>query len=369
MQRFVPRVLLLAMVALMLGAATVTAQTESPAPLETAREAVENALTPEEGGRLIGGEDGNVLIGIGNDISLAAGDTADAIVIIEGSAVIEGATEGIVAIEADVTIRGSEASVEGIIAIGGSLTVADGATIKNVGYVETDVSGVDAALVTGKFSEIQTEIATFLTWAVAWIAVLLFFVWIGLFIATLASGLLVVAFGTAQVRRAAGTIGNDPLKVLAAGLIAAFMWAVFIALFAVSIVGLPLAFLLAGMFGFVLFLGYLTVGLWIGERILRRSRTANRPYGAMFLGTLVLILLSWIPPVSAIAVWVGLGSVTLAGWRVLRGRGGGAVPPGYGSPYGQPYQVPPPAYAPPPYGAPPPAQYPPQQQPPAGWGQ
>ena len=365
MQRFVPRVLLLAMIALMLSAVTVAAQTESPEPAATAEPP---AAATDTSGRRLGGEDGSVLMGIGNDVTLAAGDAANAIVIIEGTAVIEGATEGIVAIEADVTIQGPDASVEGIITIGGSLTIANGASVENVGYVDTDVSGVDTALVSGDFSDIQTEIATFLTWAVAWVAVLLFFVWIGLFIATLASGLLVVAFGTSQVRRAAWTIGNDPLKVLATGLIAAFFAVVLIGLLAISIVGLALAVLLAAMFGFVLFLGYLTVGLWIGERILRRARTANRPYGAMFLGTLVLILLSWIPFVSAIAIWVGLGSVTLAGWRVLRGRGSGPVPPGYGSPYGQPYQVPPPPFAPPPYGAPPP-QYPPQQAPPPGWGQ
>jgi hypothetical protein len=371
MQKNVLRVMLLAMVALMFGAATATAQTESPAPTEAPA-----ATTTETEGRVIGRDDGSVLIGVSNDVALAAGDTTDAVLIIQGSALIEGTTEGVVAVDSDVIVQGPDASVEGIFTIGGSLTVIDGASVENIGYVDTDVSGVDAALISGDFSDIQNDVVTFATWAVAWVAVLLFFVWIGLFIATLASGLLVVSFGTSQVRRAAWTIGNDPLKVLAAGLIAAFLAVVLIALLAVSVVGLALAFLLGVMFTFVLFLGYLTVGLWIGERILRRSRNASRPYGAMFLGVLILILLSWIPFISAIAIWVGLGSVTLAGWRVLRGRGSGPVPPGYGSPYGQPYQVPPPPYAPPPYVAPPPpGQYPPQQQPqqppqpPAGWAQ
>lgn len=358
MQRHVLRALLLAMVALMLGAVTATAQGHT-----------------ETEGRILGNEDGSVLIGISNDVTLAADETANAVVIVQGTAVIEGATQGIVAIEADVTISGPEASVERIISIGGSLTVIGGASVENVGYVDTDVTGVDATLISGEMSDIQSEIVTFLTWAVAWIAVLLFCVWIGVFVATLAAGLLLTAFGTSQTRRAAWTIGNDPLKVLAAGLVAVILpWIIF-TLLAVSIVGLPLAFLLAIMWVFVVFLGYLTVGLWIGERILRRARTANRPYGAMFLGTLVLILLSVIPFVSIIAAWVGLGSVSLAGWRVLRGRGGGQVPPGYGSPYGQPPQVAPPPYAPPPPGQypPPPGQYPPQQpppqQPPPGWGQ
>jgi hypothetical protein len=201
--------------------------------------------------------------------------------------------------------------------------------------------------------------------------------WIGLGVATLVSGLLMVAFGTSQARRAAWLIGNHPIKVLVAGFLAAVLSWIVIALLAVTVIGIPLAFGLAFVWGIVVFLGYLVAGLWVGEHVLRSSRTSARPYGAVFVGVLILLLLSWFPLVTFFATWFGLGAVTMAGWRVLRGGARAPTPPpAYGQPYGQPYgyapQYAPPPYTPPPY-APPaeqwPAQdrWPPQQQPPASW--
>jgi hypothetical protein len=94
------------------------------------------------------------------------------------------------------------------------------------------------------------------------------------------------------------------------------------------------------------------------------------------------MLLSWIPLVTPLALWFGVGAVSLAGWRVL--RSGGTPPAPAGGTWGQPYPVPPygqapygqqpygqppygqPPYGQPPYGqapyAPPPAYAPPPQQ-------
>ena len=184
----------------------------------------------------------------------------------------------------------------------------------------------------------------------------------------LISALLLVAFGTSQARRAAANIGGDVLKTLVVGLLMLIVPWIVIGLLGITIVGIPLAIGLALMWGFVAFLGYLVVGLWIGERVLSRSRTAARPYGAAFLGVLILMLLSWIPFVSALAVWFGLGAVTLAGWRVLRSGGTPPMMAGPGDPYAQAYPVPPPygqpVYGQVPYGQPPYAPPPPYGQPP-----
>ena len=143
-----------------------------------------------------------------------------------------------------------------------------------------------------------------------------------------------------------------------------------------TIIGIPLAFGLAVVWCLAVFLGYLVAGLWVGEHVLRSSRNSARPYGAVFVGVLILLLLSWFPLVTFIATWFGLGAVTMAGWRVLRGGGRAAAPPPvYGQPYGQqqPYYAPqyPPPYIQPPYGQPveqwPAADRWPPQQPPASW--
>jgi hypothetical protein len=314
-----------------------------------------------------------VLVGVRDDVSLAAGETADAVVVIQGDAEILGDAKGVVAIDANVAIRGT-ANVDDLFAIGGTLTVDAGATVDEVMYLDTTLD-IAPGTVTEPLRDIRTDLTGALGWIAVAFAAFLFVMWIGFGLATLIWGLLMIAFGTSQARRTAWLIGNHPFKVLGAGILAVIVpWIVFV-LLSVTIIGIPLAFGLALAWGLVVFLGYLVAGLWIGERVLRSSRNSARPYGAVFVGVLILLLLSWIPFVTFIATWFGLGAVTMAGWRVLRG-GRGAPPPAYGQPYGQPYgyapQYTPPPYAQPPY-APPaeqwPAQdrWPPQQQPPASW--
>jgi hypothetical protein len=364
MSRSLVRALLLACVALLLGAVGALAQT-----------------TDEP---LVGQQDGAVLVGIQQDVSLPAGAEADAVIVVGSAADIAGSTRGLVAIDADVSVAAG-ASVDSIFAIGGTLDVADGATVKDIAYAGTTVSLAPTATVTGEVSDMEEDFAQFAGFLIAAVAVIAFFIFIGWLLAVLIAALLLVAFGTSQARRAAANIGGDVLKTLVAGLLMLIIPWIVIGLLAITVVGLPLAIGLGLMWGFVAFLGWLVVGLWIGERVLARSRTAARPYGAAFLGVLILMLVSWIPFVNVIAWWFGLGAVTLAGWRVLRSGGTPPVPEGYG-PYGQPYAAPPgygqPPYGQPPYGqpvygqppyAPPPQQqqgyWPPQQGGPPAWPQ
>lgn len=361
MQRNLVRALLLAMAVLLVGALPAAAQTQDE-------------------GWLLANEDDSVIIAIERDVAVGALDTADGIVIVEGQAVIEGTVDTIFAVDADVTVTGSSADVDQIFTIGGTLAVDNGATINNAYYTGTEVS-VDETTVTvsGEVINAQEELVGALAAFVMLMIVLVLFVAIGAVIALLAGTLLVIAFGTAQTRRAAATISNDVLKTIVVGLLMMVVPSILIGILFATIVGIPLALGLAVVWGLVIFLGQVVVGTWIGERILPRGRTANRPYGAAFLGMLILILLSWTGIVPLLAGIFGTGAVTLAGWRMLRGGGVPPVPPGYGAPYGQPMQVAPPAYAPPPYAPPPPpqqqgqqqqGQWPPQGgQPPSSWPQ
>lgn len=354
MQERLVRALLLAMSLLLLGALPAMAQSD-------------------DDGWLLANQDDSVLVAIQRDIQVGALESADGVVILDGDAVIEGRVERLFGIDADVTVSGTSASVDEIFTIGGSLTVTTGATIGDVTYTGTDIGeGVDAA-VTGEIVDAQEELVGALAALVAVFIVVIFFLAIGSFIAMLALTLLIIAFGTNQVRRAAATISNDVLKTIVVGLLALILPGILFWILFVTVVGIPLAILLWLAWGLVVFLGWIVVGTWVGERILPRARMANRPYGAAFLGVLILLLLSWTGIVPLLATIFGTGAVTLAGWRVLRGGGMPPVPPGYGEPWGQPMQVAPPPYAPPPYAPPPPPQggpWPPQGgQPPGAWPQ
>lgn len=354
MRRILPRALLFAITMLMLAAIPAAAQSED--------------------GWLLSNDDDDVLIGVGRDVVVGPTEQVDAVVVIDGAATIEGNAKGVVAVNADVTVSGSTARVDDLFIIMGTLTVNDGATLGDVYYTGTELS-IDETTVTveGAVVDAQQELVGALAAIVALLIVLILFLLIGWVIASLAMTLLVIAFGTSQTRRAAANIGGDVLKTVVAGLLMVFVPSIVFGLLFVTIVGIPLALVLATVWGFVAFLGQVVVATWIGERILPRARMAARPYGAAFLGMLLLILLVWTIIVPLIAGILGIGAVTLAGWRVLRSGGVPPVPPGYGMPYGAygaPAQVAPPPYAPPPYAPPYQEPWPPQGgQPPGAWPQ
>ena len=366
MSRTILRATLLASLLLVTGAAVVAAQdTEPELTIPQAEQAV--------------------LVGVRSDVNLPAGEEVDAVVVVQADGVIEGTTGGLVIVDADVTV-GSGATVDDVFAVGGTLTVEAGATVDELAYIDTTIDTAPGTVANTR--DIRVDITGAMGWAAVGFAAFLFVIWIGWAIWTLVAALLMVAFGTSQARRAAWLIGNHPLKVLGAGLLMLILpWILFV-LLAVTVIGLPVAFGLAIAWGIAVFLGYLVAGLWVGERVLRSSRNATRPYAAAFVGVLILLLLSWFPLVTFIATWFGLGAVTMAGWRVLRGGGRPAQAMATAPAYGQPpagYQPPPgyapPGYAPPGYGQPgyptppytqPPDQWPPQdrwppQQPPASW--
>lgn len=353
MERNVLRALLLAMTVLLIGALPVAAQSD-------------------EEGWLLANEDDSVVIGIQRDVAVGSADEADFVLVTEGQALIEGNVESLVGADADVTVSGSTARVENLFTFGGTLTLENGATIGE-GYIgDTEVSQ-DATVIIedGELKDIQEEFVGWIAAIAALLIVVLIFLAIGGIIAMLALTLLVIAFGTDQTRRAGSMISNDVLKTIIVGLIMLVLPSIVIGILFATIVGIPLALVVAILWGFVVFLGQIVVGTWIGERILPRARTAERPYGAAFLGVFILILLSWTGVVPLLAGIFGTGAVTLAGWRMLRGGGTPPVPPGYGGQYGQPYQMAPPPYAPPPYAPPPPqGGWPPQGgQPPGSWPQ
>ncbi|MEX1294694.1 MAG: hypothetical protein AB1Z67_00850 [Candidatus Limnocylindrales bacterium] len=350
MERNVLRALLLAMTVLLVGALPVAAQSE------------------EEGWQLTS-EDG--VIAIEREVAVGATEQVDYVAIASGEALIEGSVERLWAADADVILRGPSAEVEQAFTAGGSLSLEGGAAIGDLYYAGTEVTIDALSAVEGEFVDAEEEFAGALAAIVFALVVIGFILLIGAIIAALAMTLLVIAFGTDQTRRAAATISNDVLKTIVVGVLALFVPNLIFIGLAVTVVGIPLAIVLWTLWTVVAFLGQVVVAVWIGERILPRARTAARPYGAAFLGMIILILLWWTAVVPLLAGIFGTGAVTLAGWRMLRGGGAPPVPPGYGDQYGQPMQVPPPPYAPPPYAPPPPqGGWPPQGgQPPGSWPQ
>ena len=159
-------------------------------------------------------------------------------------------------------------------------------------------------------------------------AVLLFA--IGLLLASLVAGLLLVALGTRQLRAAERVIATEPLKAFGTGLFAAIVIPILAIVAIVTIVGAPLGLgILLGALPLLAFVGFLVGGIFLGEELLgtRKEPAAARPYRGALLGIVLLQVIGLVPFVgglaTAVASILGLGAILLLGWRTVRGTGAG----------------------------------------------
>ncbi len=232
------------------------------------------AAAQSETGWMLSSEDDSVLIGIQRDITVGATETAEGVVVVEGDALILGAVEGLFAVDANVTLSGSAANVQNVFTVGGTLVVETGATVGEGYYAGTEVTVSPTAVVEGEIVNAQEEMVGALAAIVALLIVGLIFIIIGGVIAVLAVTLLVVAFGTNQVRRAAATISNDVLKTILVGLLMLILPSVVFGLLFVTIVGIPLAIGLMALWSLVD-----PARPDRGRCLDRRAHPATRPHG------------------------------------------------------------------------------------------
>ena len=243
-----------------------------------------------------------VLIAVNGDVTLPAGETADLIVVVEGTAHIAGTVRTVVVVE--------------------GTAVFESARVDAVWAIRSDVALQPGTVVTGAVTEITPAIVALGT-VLAPVAILF---WFGFGLATLAAGLLLAGLAGRQVRQTEQVISREPVPVLLAGIAGLLVVPALAVLLMISVLGAPLGLgILFGAWPLVAYLGYLVAGIWIGDWVLGRmqpGRVRERPFLASVVGLVLLQLVGLIPVVglaSAIASLFGFGGVLLVGWRTLRG--------------------------------------------------
>jgi MFS family permease len=180
--------------------------------------------------------------------------------------------------------------------------------------VAGDIKGVDAELI---------ALGAFLGPALLLFA-------IGLLLASVVAGLLLVGVGTRQLRATERVIATEPLNAFGTGLFAAIVIPILAIVAIVTIVGAPLGLgILLGALPLLAFAGFLVGGIFLGEELLgsRKEPAAARPYRGALLGIVLLQVIGLVPIVGGLATAVtsilGLGAILLLGWRTVRGTGAG----------------------------------------------
>jgi hypothetical protein len=265
---------------------------------------------------------GRVIMSTEGDVTVPAGEHADVVIVVNGTATIEGEVNTVVAIDGAANLLG--ARTETIVAIRSPVEIGPGSVV--LGDVMTFNSLVHR---TGN-AEVQGQVTDAATALIGMGAVLggaLLLLWIGFGLAMIVAGLLLAGLASRQVREAEMLISREPALTLGAGIVGLFAFPVVAILLIVTVIGAPLGVgILLQVWPLVAFLSYLIGGIWIGDWVLRRTspeRVRERPYLAAVLGVLLLEVVALVPIlalVTMIASLFGFGAVLRLALRTLRSR-------------------------------------------------
>jgi hypothetical protein len=265
---------------------------------------------------------GRVVISTEGDFTLPAGEHADVVVVVNGTATILGEVSTVVAIDGAANLVG--ARTETVVAVRSPVELGQDTVVQgDVLTYESPVHQTGNAEVLGSVD----DLATVLLGIGAVLAPAFILLWIGFALAMLAAGLLLAGLAPRQVREAEAIISERPVGALVAGIVGLIVFPALSIILVATLVGAPLGFgILFQVWPLLAFLGYLVAGTWVGDWVLRRSapdREREKPYLAAIVGLVALGLLSVVPVLSivtAFASLVGFGAVLLLSLAKLTSR-------------------------------------------------
>ncbi|HSH34263.1 MAG TPA: hypothetical protein VLB31_11625, partial [Actinomycetota bacterium] len=134
---------------------------------------------------------GRVLMAFDGDITVPVGEQADVVLVVNGDADIAGTVNTLTVIDGNATLNG--ATVESIVIVSGTLALEEGTTVLgNVRSIESTVTQAEGVAIAGDIKGVDAELIGL--GAFLGPALLLFA--LGLLLASLVAGLLLVALGT-----------------------------------------------------------------------------------------------------------------------------------------------------------------------------
>ena len=244
---------------------------------------------------------------------VAADETVDAAVILDGPAVVEGTVrETLVVLNGDAEISGTVE--EDVVVINGDVVIRSSAEIGGDLVTQSTPTIEEGATIRGDQSSPMTrfdfDFATGFAGRLAW--------WIAYSVSVLILGMLLLAFAPRLFPAVRQVATADLGSSIGWGLGLFFLLPIGAVLCLVTVVGIPLGVFTLLALAFLYTLGYVVATLGLGSRMMR---TTQSRFVAFFGGWVVLRLLALIPFVGGWlwflgSVW-GLGLLAVA---IRRGR-------------------------------------------------
>lgn len=282
------------------------------------------------------------VVRLGSDIYVNQGQTMDQVIVVGGNASIDGHTDNVVAIGGNV-YASQTAMTDNIIVVGGTVTIdgtVNGDLVVVGGTVTLSGNAViqqDIILFTSTLNKAETTIihgdivnqnmhhlsdvigyhmpflqqhAPNLFWGLwAWFSI--------------AGGLLVLAFGWLlgilfpnHTKSVARTLKGETLKAFAIGLLIKFLAIPVAIALAITILGIPLIFVLFAAIWIAQYFGLAALGYLISDK-LTKQLDKSMGFGLMlFIGLLIIALVKAVPIGGSLIYFVlkclGLGAVILS---------------------------------------------------------
>lgn len=260
--------------------------------------------------------DQDVSVRVNGDVVQQAGEENGVIVVVRGTAHIEGRVEVLVVVDGTAELIDAEVD---------ELTVVQGtALLGGSSRISGDVRLINATLEQEEGAEIEGEVLLDGEAKLGPGAALFGVIFgVGYMIAVVLAGVGIAVWAPRAARRIGRHISEETVKTAGAGLVLWIALPLIGAMAVVTLIGVPLAI---GLFLFFLpllaFAGYLIAGIRIGDLTMERFFGAleyERPIQATILGLTILMMVGWVPFVGALitplAVFFGTGALALAGWR------------------------------------------------------
>ena len=256
------------------------------------------------------------IVTVNGTVDVPAGQSVDAVVVVDGTATIAGSVGSVVVLHGTATLNG--ATARHLVVVDGTAVLGAGTIVTgNVSTLNGTVTQDPGATITGRVTTLDADLAALALVMIPLLVVLT----VGFAIAMVLAGLMVAAFGARQVRQAESLITERPGRVLVAGIVGYVVLPLLAGVLVLTVVGAPIGLAALLLVLPVLALaGWLVAAIWIGDWLVARSRgarEAGRPYRAAVLGVIVLAIAGLLPFVTTLATLFGFGALLLGAWHTL----------------------------------------------------
>ncbi len=178
---------------------------------------------------------GRVVMASG-DVTVGPDESLDAVVVANGTATIAGQVDAVAVFDGDVVLTGN-ASVGGILAVGGTVVLGPGTTVHgDVWTVGATVQRDPAAVVDGTIGSFETQLAAL---GLVLVPLLVLFS-VGAGLVGIVGALVVAALAARQVRMAEAVIRRRPGTALGVGILGVLVPPILAVAMMVTVIGIPL---------------------------------------------------------------------------------------------------------------------------------